>query len=187
LWLARSRASHYVTLKNFVRVVTEIVDFTSETVVAMTIMQYLCPRFLQSRSRLWLRNVEKCGKYSLANFVYFCIPISARNTKVYKMCELCKAIFSAFYNISQPNFAILLIKNQSIMGIQLSIIKHRKQAGLFYITIVVTDIALTANMGAFPPQFHTQCKGSSICLRTVEGSCSQEKLITFKPDTRIYL
>jgi hypothetical protein len=34
------------------------------------------------------------------------VAISARNTKVYK---LCKAIFSAFYNISQPNFAILLI------------------------------------------------------------------------------
>jgi hypothetical protein len=32
---------------------------------------------------------------------------------------------------------------------ELSIIKkHRKQAGLFYITIVDTDIALTANMGA---------------------------------------
>jgi hypothetical protein len=54
--------------------------------------------------------------------VYFCIAcgiatifgpnvvaISARNTKVYKICELCKAIFSAFYNISQSNFAILLI------------------------------------------------------------------------------
>ena len=36
------------------------------------------------------------------------VAISARNTKVYKICELCKAIFSAFYNISQPNFAILL-------------------------------------------------------------------------------
>jgi hypothetical protein len=36
------------------------------------------------------------------------VAISARNTlKVYKICELCKAIFSAFYNISQPNFAIL--------------------------------------------------------------------------------
>ena len=66
-----------------------------------------------------------------------------------------------------------------------TIFKHRKQAGLFYITIVVTDIALTANMGAivvlrsiidfiqgcFPPQFHTQCNGSSVCLRTIEGSC----------------
>jgi hypothetical protein len=37
------------------------------------------------------------------------VAISARNTKVYKICDLCKAIFSAFYNISQPNFAILLI------------------------------------------------------------------------------
>jgi hypothetical protein len=38
------------------------------------------------------------------------VVISARNTKVCKICELCKAIFSAFYNISQPpNFAILLI------------------------------------------------------------------------------
>jgi hypothetical protein len=37
------------------------------------------------------------------------VAISARNTKVYKICELCEAIFSAFYNISQPNFAILLI------------------------------------------------------------------------------
>jgi hypothetical protein len=58
-----------------------------------------------------------------ANFVYFCIlraeiatifgpnvvAISACNTKVYKICELYKAIFSAFYNISQPNIAILLI------------------------------------------------------------------------------
>jgi hypothetical protein len=37
------------------------------------------------------------------------VTISARNTKVYKIYELCKAIFSASYNISQPNFAILLI------------------------------------------------------------------------------
>jgi hypothetical protein len=56
------------------------------------------------------------------------VAISTRNTKVY---EICKAIFSALYNISQPNFAIILIlvcsfreytffakiKNQSIMGI----------------------------------------------------------------------
>jgi hypothetical protein len=55
-----------------------------------------------------------------ANFVYFCITcgnyyhiwaengiaISTRNTKIYK---LCKATFSAFYDISQANFAILLI------------------------------------------------------------------------------
>jgi hypothetical protein len=41
------------------------------------------------------------------------IAISARNTKVYKICELCKTIFSAFYNISQPNFVILLILARS--------------------------------------------------------------------------
>jgi hypothetical protein len=70
----------------------------------------------------WLRNVVKCGKYialqSLYTFVLRAeiattfgpkmVAISARNTKVYKICELCKAIFSAFYNILQPNFAILL-------------------------------------------------------------------------------
>jgi hypothetical protein len=37
------------------------------------------------------------------------VTISARNTNVYKICKLCKAIFSKLYNISQPNFAILLI------------------------------------------------------------------------------
>jgi hypothetical protein len=63
--------------------------------------------------------VAKCGKYSLAkfvaNFVPFVLPaeiattfgpkmvaISARSTKEYKIYKLCKAIFSAFYNISQP-------------------------------------------------------------------------------------
>jgi hypothetical protein len=68
--------------------------------------------------------VVKCGKYGLAkfaNFVYFCIvcgncyhfrPKCGSNfrtqykLKVYKICELCKAIFSVFYNISQPNFAV---------------------------------------------------------------------------------
>jgi hypothetical protein len=35
--------------------------------------------------------------------------ISARNTNILKICKLRKAIFSVFYNISPPNFAILLI------------------------------------------------------------------------------
>jgi hypothetical protein len=35
--------------------------------------------------------------------------INIYNTNIYKICELQKAIFSSFYNISQPNFAILLI------------------------------------------------------------------------------
>jgi hypothetical protein len=79
---------------------------------------------------VWLRNVVKCGKYSFAKFAIFVytfvlraeiatifgpnvVAISARDTKVYKICELCKALFSAFYNISQPNFAILLISVRS--------------------------------------------------------------------------
>jgi hypothetical protein len=37
------------------------------------------------------------------------IAISAHNTNVYKIWKLCNAIFSSFYNISRPNFAILLI------------------------------------------------------------------------------
>jgi hypothetical protein len=37
------------------------------------------------------------------------VTISARNTNILKICKLRKAVFSAFYNISQPNFAILLI------------------------------------------------------------------------------
>jgi hypothetical protein len=35
--------------------------------------------------------------------------INIYNTNIYKICELQKATFSSFYNISQPNFAILLI------------------------------------------------------------------------------
>jgi dsRNA-specific ribonuclease len=35
--------------KNYVKVVTEIVDFTSETVIAMTIKQYLCPILIKSQ------------------------------------------------------------------------------------------------------------------------------------------
>ena len=34
---------------------------------------------------------------------------SARNTKVYKICQLCKAIFSLFYNILQPNLQFYYI------------------------------------------------------------------------------
>ena len=37
------------------------------------------------------------------------VTFSARNTIIYKICKLRRAIFSVFYNISPPNFAILLI------------------------------------------------------------------------------
>ena len=36
------------------------------------------------------------------------VQISARNTKVYKIGKFCGAIFSPLFNISRPNFAILL-------------------------------------------------------------------------------
>ena len=37
------------------------------------------------------------------------VIFTARQTNIYKICQLQRAIFSSFYNISQPNFAILLI------------------------------------------------------------------------------
>ena len=58
---------------------------------------------------------------NLANFVYICItggkkyPVDTsgysfltNNTKLQKICQLRKAIFSIVYNILEPNFAILL-------------------------------------------------------------------------------
>ena len=79
----------------------------------------------------WKSLVAKCGKckpVKIENFVYFCIThgkliptsrkryqCSVRNTKVYKIRKLCRAIFSSFYNILQPNFAILLILGCSSM------------------------------------------------------------------------
>ncbi len=69
-----------------------------------------------------------CGKYSLTKFANCLIivllyvrkllplsalkmvAISARNTIFNeKICKLCKAIFSAHYNIFQPKFGILLL------------------------------------------------------------------------------
>ena len=77
----------------------------------------------------WAKHFGKCsltlyGFTKFANFVYFCVAcgnattfvpkmvaISARNTKHKSIqnLQICKAIFSAFYNISQPNLVILLI------------------------------------------------------------------------------
>ena len=58
-----------------------------------------------------------------ANFVYFrttcakkvtfdekVVEVLARNTNIYKICKLRGTRFSAFYNSSRPNFAILIIK-----------------------------------------------------------------------------
>ena len=59
-----------------------------------------------------------------ANFVYFCttrgkkttldekvVKTLAHNTNIYKICKLRGTRFSAFYNSSRPNFAILLVKS----------------------------------------------------------------------------
>ena len=63
------------------------------------------------------------GEGVFANFVYFCttrgkrptfdgkvVETLARNTNTHKICKLRGTRFSAFYSISRPNFAILLIK-----------------------------------------------------------------------------
>ena len=69
-------------------------------------------------SKIWLRNVVKYGKYSLAkfaNFVYVCITCG--NVTIFEPIQTytkfanfaCKGTFCKIYIISQPNFAILLI------------------------------------------------------------------------------
>ena len=78
-----------------------------------------------------LKNAENIALRSLHTFSIFVlraeivtinisgskmVTISARNTNILKICKLRKAIFSAFYNISQPNFAILLILISSLYG-----------------------------------------------------------------------
>ena len=78
--------------------------------------------------------VKRCKMWKMyacedCKFVYFCIThekliptsrnvryqFSVRNTKVYKIRKISRAIFSSFYNILQPNFAILPILGCSSM------------------------------------------------------------------------
>ena len=72
--------------------------------------------------------VAKCCKMRIANFVHFCITygklipfsrcryqFSVRNTKIYKIRNVHSLTFSIFSNVSQPNFAILLILGCSSM------------------------------------------------------------------------
>ena len=80
-----------------------------------------CKKKTKLPERTRQKNVVMCGKYS-ANFliVYHVrkfLPHSdqkwqqfphARNTKIQKICELRKAIFSVFYNISRQ--ILLLLK-----------------------------------------------------------------------------
>ena len=58
----------------------------------------------------------------LCNFTNFSMPfpgICMRNcnTKVYKICKLCKATFPVFYNISQPNFAIIYYFSMLLLAV----------------------------------------------------------------------
>jgi hypothetical protein len=89
----------------------------------LKLQSYFYPTFLHMPARKPV--VVKWGEYSpvkFANFVYICITRGENNhfwaesgyfyrayTNIYKICELHRAIFSSLYNISQPNFAVLLI------------------------------------------------------------------------------
>ena len=44
-----------------------------------------------------------------SNFSSTMVTFSTCNTNIYKICKLCRATFSTFYNNLPPNFAILLI------------------------------------------------------------------------------
>ena len=48
-------------------------------------------------------------KHFTTNFSLNVVGLSKYNTNMYKFYKQCKAIFSIFYNITQPNFAILLV------------------------------------------------------------------------------
>jgi hypothetical protein len=48
------------------------------------------------------------------------VIFAARNASIYKICELHRAIFSSFYNNSQPNFAILLILSHFLLILSLA-------------------------------------------------------------------
>ena len=52
------------------------------------------------------------------------VRISARNTKVYKIGEFCKAIFSAFFNISQPNFCTFTIFDMLFSAVVMDFVFH---------------------------------------------------------------
>ena len=93
------------------------------------------PKKLHSRkepfksSKIWLKNVTMCGKYSLTKFANFLIIVlrveivttfGSKNGSNFrtqhnneKICKHCKAIFSVFYKISRPNFEILLLLKSS--------------------------------------------------------------------------
>ena len=75
-----------------------------------------CTENIALRS-LHILNMFVLGAEIVTIFEPKMVTISAPNTNIYKICKLCKAIFSKLYNISQPNFAILLISLCSFLAV----------------------------------------------------------------------
>ena len=59
--------------------------------------------------RLKIIRTAKFGGKMLQITKNLALGFPVRNTNIYKIRELCRAVFSAIYNISPLNFAILLI------------------------------------------------------------------------------
>ena len=57
---------------------------------------------------IFVLHEEKVTIFAI-NFSSKMVTFSLHNTNIYKICILCEAVFSMFYNISPPNLAILLI------------------------------------------------------------------------------
>jgi hypothetical protein len=74
--------------------------------VTTGVTQYFYLPFEISRS---LKTFETSTNQYLVIFEGKVVIFTSRNTNIYKICELRRAILSSFYNIAQPNFAILLI------------------------------------------------------------------------------
>jgi hypothetical protein len=54
------------------------------------------------------------------------VTISARNTNIYKIWKLCKAMFSKLYNISQPNFTNFIMFSLAASLIPFSLLRLKK-------------------------------------------------------------
>ena len=81
---------------------------------------------------------------------------SARNTKIYKKCQLRKVIFSLLYNISPPNFAVLLNSRCSFLFPTLCII-------LLLISASTYSVPVSVRGKSFP------CKSPSLAATSNEN------------------
>ncbi len=110
-----------------------------------------------------------CGKYSLPEFANFLIivlraeiattfgskmvTISARDTIIRKFANFAKAIFSVFYNITPPNFGILLLFE-----------KGSFQEFFFRLDLPISKISLS-------------CKLPIFCLDSQWSICAPKRVI----------